>query len=62
MTVHDAAGRLVQTLVDRRFEPGLHETRWDGRDEAGRAAESGVYFCRLAAGSFISTRKLVLLR
>ncbi|UCF06059.1 MAG: T9SS type A sorting domain-containing protein, partial [bacterium] len=62
LRIYDTAGRLVRTLIDGWWEVGRHETIWDGRDNAGRAVTSGVYFCRFRAGVFTSTRKMVLLR
>jgi len=55
--VFDLLGREVATLVHDVKEPGTHSIRWD----AG-GASSGVYFCRMQAGPFTATRKLLLLR
>jgi C1A family cysteine protease len=60
--IFDTAGRLVRVLEDRVLPAGHHETVWDGRDRAGRPVASGVYFCRLATGSFSDEKKMVLLR
>ncbi|MBN1884360.1 MAG: hypothetical protein JW876_02400 [Candidatus Krumholzibacteriota bacterium] len=60
--VYDTAGRLVRLLLDERRDAGRHEVAWDGRGDDGRSAASGVYFCRLVAGPFEETRKMVLLR
>ena len=38
---------------------GTHRVIWDGRDTAGRRAASGVYFCRLATGDVVETRRMV---
>lgn len=35
---------------------------WDGRDEAGRAVSSGIYFCRLTTDNFSATVKMVRMR
>ncbi len=45
--LYDVAGRLVRTLADRTVAPGAYDARWDGRDDAGRAAPRGVYFARI---------------
>ena len=50
LSVHDARGRLVRTLVDAALEPGVHAVRWDGKDDAGRRLPNGLYFTRLVAG------------
>jgi hypothetical protein len=57
LTVFDALGREVATLVDRRQEPGAYETTFDA---AGLA--SGVYLYRLRAGAFVETRKMTVVK
>jgi hypothetical protein len=55
--VYDLLGREVAVLVNERREPGVHEVKFDGSNLA-----SGVYLCRLQAGSYVQTRKLLLLK
>jgi hypothetical protein len=55
LAVYDVLGREVTTLVRGKAEPGVHTARWDAGNHP-----SGVYFCRLTAGSITQTRKLVL--
>ncbi len=63
LRIYDVSGRLVRTLVDEVQEPARSYTVvWDGRNTFGRSVSSGIYFCRLTAGSRTSTRKMVLLR
>jgi photosystem II stability/assembly factor-like uncharacterized protein len=57
LTVFDLLGREVAVLVNDRMEPGVHEVRFDASGLA-----SGVYLYKLEAGSFVQTRKLMLLR
>jgi Secretion system C-terminal sorting domain len=57
LTIFDMLGRELATLVHGVEEPGEHVIRWDA---AGLA--SGVYFYRLQAGSFVETRKMMVLR
>jgi hypothetical protein len=48
--VYDVLGRKVRTLARAQsFESGPHRLKWDGTDDAGHAAASGVYFIRLEA-------------
>jgi hypothetical protein len=47
----------VATLVNAVKEPGTYTVQFDGSNLA-----SGVYFYRLQAGTYVETRKLLLLR
>ncbi len=62
LTVHDVTGRMVRTLVDRMAPAGASQTRWDGRDSAGREVASGVYFFRLQTDSGERSVKATLRR
>jgi hypothetical protein len=60
--IFDAGGRLVKTLVDAEMSSGDHAETWNGTDDYGRMAASGVYFCRLETKQITMSRKMVLLR
>jgi FlgD Ig-like domain len=62
LKVFDIGGRLVVSLVDGAREAGSYSVFWDGADRRGRQLASGVYFYRMTAGSFVRTRKMVLLK
>ena len=63
LEIFDVSGRLVRTLLDANaMAPGLHRAVWDGRDNAGAEAGSGVYFGRLSSGDIVATGKMVLMR
>jgi hypothetical protein len=53
-------GRLVRTLVRGTLPAGEREAIWDGRNNTGRAAAPGLYFCRLSAGARVLSQRLVL--
>jgi hypothetical protein len=57
VTLYDVAGRVVRELADREFEPGYHEVAVSAEGLA-----SGVYFCRMTAGDFTETTKMLLLK
>jgi hypothetical protein len=57
LSVFDILGREVSVLVNDRRDAGVYEVKFDGVNLA-----SGVYFYRLRAGSFVETRKLILIR
>jgi len=62
LTVHDAAGRRVTTLVAGAQRPGRHTIAWDGHDAHGRQAAPGVYFGRLEFDGTSRQGKIVLMR
>ncbi len=62
LELYDVRGRLVRRLADGAFEAGFHRAVWDGRDDQGRPAASGVYLCALRAAGEVVTRKMTLLR
>jgi len=62
LTIHDASGRLVRTLVDREFEHGRHLLGWDGRSGTGAPAPSGIFFLRMRVMNDVRSSRVVLLR
>jgi hypothetical protein len=62
LTVFDASGRRVTSLVDGVLPPGRHEVAWHGRDDSGGDVGSGIYFLRMEAGAFKDRIKMSLVR
>jgi len=62
LEIYDVLGRKVTTLVDEILQPGQYTAVWNGDNNAGVHVATGVYFCRLRAGSFTSVKKLVFLK
>jgi hypothetical protein len=62
LTIYDVTGRVAKTLVDRPMAQGEHRIEWDGRDQRGNPAASGVYFLRFEAGQTRRTQKMVLVK
>ncbi len=61
--VYDASGRRVATLARGSFSAGTHAMTWNGLDQHGRAAASGVYYVMFRAnGREVGARKLVLMK
>ena len=62
LTIFDADGHQVRALSHGLEPAGTNSVRWDGKDDNGHDVATGVYFCRLQAGSVSQTRKMVLLK
>jgi hypothetical protein len=50
-------GNLVTTLINNEVEAGYHSVTWNASGIA-----SGIYFYTLKSGSFVATKKLILLK
>jgi hypothetical protein len=55
-------GQKVKTLVDEQMEAGSHSVEWNGTDNTGSAAASGVYFYRIQAGDNYAVKKMMMLK
>jgi hypothetical protein len=62
LAVYAVNGRLVRTLATGAHVAGEYHFAWDGRDDGGRLAATGVYYIHLEADGRRQSRSLVLLR
>jgi hypothetical protein len=60
--VRDVRGRHVTTLLNASLGAGAHSAEWNGLDDEGRRAASGVYFLQVEAGSDRQSIRVVRLR
>ncbi|MEO8513793.1 MAG: T9SS type A sorting domain-containing protein [Ignavibacteria bacterium] len=61
LSVYDALGRKVETLVNQELKHGSYDVEWSSGSGATNYT-SGVYFYKLNTGSFSDTKKMVLLK
>ena len=57
LKVFDIVGNEVATLVNEEMDAGWYENNFNA---AGLS--SGVYFLKMEAGSYVNTKKMILLR
>ena len=57
LKVYDVLGNEVTTLVNEEKPTGYYEVNFNASQLA-----SGIYFYKIQAGSFVSTKKMILLR
>lgn len=55
--IFDLLGRQVATLIDTAHLPGSYTVSWDATNWP-----SGIYLCRMEAGEFAQTRKMLLVK
>ncbi|MBX2989777.1 MAG: T9SS type A sorting domain-containing protein [Bacteroidetes bacterium] len=62
LTIHDVLGRQIKSYLFDHGAAGVYGIIWDGTNDNGQAAASGVYFYHLRAGSIVQSRRMVLVR
>ncbi len=62
LVIYNTLGQKIKTLVDRELIAGSYTSTWNGRDDFGNQVSSGIYFYRLESESFITTKKMILMK
>ena len=60
--IYNSRGQRVRTLVNETQSAGWYNIVFNGRDDTGKPVASGVYFYRMSAGSYSSTRRMILMQ
>jgi photosystem II stability/assembly factor-like uncharacterized protein len=62
ITVYNLKGEKVRTLVSESKANGFYSTVWNGKDDSGNTASSGVYLYRMMADGMVSTQRMLLVK
>ncbi|HDQ00207.1 MAG TPA: T9SS type A sorting domain-containing protein [bacterium] len=62
LTIFNINGELIRTLKQGKQLAGLGRIVWDGKSDDNTTASSGIYFSRLNAGQFSTTRKMIFVK
>ena len=62
LVIYNSLGQVMRTLVSGLQAEGFYNVLWDGRSDEGTAVSSGIYIYSMNAGSFSSTRKMILIK
>jgi hypothetical protein len=62
IVVYDLLGSEVRSLINNEYNAGNYEVVWDGKNNLGQFVSTGVYIYRIQAGTFIATKKMMLLK
>jgi hypothetical protein len=60
--IYNIVGQRIATILDEDCQAGDHVILWDGNDESGQRAASGLYFYRMTCDGKVKTRKMILLK
>ena len=62
INVFDVSGHKIRSLYNGIQIPGLHEVRWDAKNDNGRSMSSGVYLFKVNVNGKTHTAKTLLLK
>jgi hypothetical protein len=60
--IFNILGQKVTTIERGIHDAGRYSIRWDGKNENGAQVATGVYFYRLLAGDYTSTKKMIMMK
>ena len=62
ITIYDLLGKQVRSYTRLNQAAGYHSVSWNGTNNSGHQVSAGVYLYRIEAGSYIQTKKMILLK
>ena len=62
LEIFNIKGQKVRTLVKENQLAGHHKVVWNGKDENSKPVASGIYFYKMKAGNYTSTKKMILMK
>lgn len=63
LKIYDMLGNEIRTLVNNETKiAGTYTISWDGKNDKGMGASSGVYFYKLVSSEFNKTLKMILMK
>ena len=60
--IYNLSGQKIRTLVNGNMTAGNHTVVWNGTDGNSRTVGSGVYFFKMSAGKYTSTKKMIMMK
>ena len=60
--IFNIKGQRVKQLVNEIIPSGRHVAVWNGKDDSGKQAASGIYFYQMKSGDYKKSRKMLLLK
>ena len=62
LMIYDITGREIRHLVNETQNAGFKAIMWDGTNNYGHQVGTGMYLYQIKAGSFVQTRKMLLMK
>lgn len=62
LTIYDIIGSEIKSLINNDLDKGVYHVTWNGKDNSGKHAASGVYIYKLEFNGSVITRKMNLIK
>ncbi len=62
MSIINSSGQIIYSELGRPYSQGSQVIHWDGKNSSGEDVQSGYYFVKISAGSYVSIDKLLMMR
>jgi subtilisin family serine protease len=62
LAIYNTLGQEIRSLTDQALAAGVHTLVWDGLNNEGTAAPSGIYFYRMSSDDFTAVKKLTMIK
>ena len=62
ISIFNSLGQLVRTYSLDTKQQGQHRVVWDGKDQQGKQAPSGMYIYQISAEGFTEVRRMLLVK
>ena len=62
VTVYNNSGQTIRRLAGKKQDAGYHSIEWNGKNDAGSPAASGIYIIKVTAGSNADSVKVTFLK
>ena len=60
--IYDMLGNVINNLVNANQSSGYKSIQWNATNNQGEPVSAGVYLCKIQAGDFVDTKKMILLK
>ena len=62
LEIYNLKGEKVKTLINDQLLAGQHSVIWNEKDENNKSVSSGIYFYKMKAEKYSSTKKMILMK
>ena len=62
VTIYNARGQKIRSLLDTTKNPGMYRLIWDGKTDAGTTVTTGVYYIKMQADGYKTTKKIMMVK